>query len=115
MEPIVERPNQFPVKRPKQFYRFHDLVDARIVCSRSDLFNKQQRLGFPRPIHLADGRLPAALFDAEAVDTWIEQRLARSAQRSIEASQSPERPIKKSPGRPRKHPRPDENAATPEN
>jgi predicted DNA-binding transcriptional regulator AlpA len=54
-------------------YRYKDLVDARIVSSRSDLNYKQTRLGFPRPIKTG---LSSAWFPKSEVHAWLAQRAA---------------------------------------
>jgi predicted DNA-binding transcriptional regulator AlpA len=54
-------------------FRFKDLVDARIVSSRSDLNYKQTKLGFPRPIKTGKS---AAWFPKSEVFAWLAQRAA---------------------------------------
>ena len=52
-------------------YRFDDLMAARIVSSRSDLFYKQRDHGFPKPIKL--GRR-ATWFPKREVHAWLAAR-----------------------------------------
>ena len=54
-------------------YRFEDLKEARIVSSRSDLFDKQRRFGFPKPIKTGDR---SAWFAKTEVHRWLAQRAA---------------------------------------
>jgi hypothetical protein len=65
------------------FYRFDDLVDRRIVSSRSDLSDKQRRLGFPLPVKPGPKQ---ALFVKTEVHRWaqrlIEKRDAEQGARS---------------------------------
>ena len=56
------------------FYRFDDLVDRRIVSSRSDLSDKQRKLGFPLPVKPGPKQ---ALFLKTEVHRWA-QRLVDS-------------------------------------
>ena len=58
---------------PARGYRFRDLVDLRIVSSRSDLHRKQKEQGFPRPAKFG---LKQAVFSAAEVHRWVNERLA---------------------------------------
>ena len=51
------------------FYRFNDLVDRRIVSSRSDLSDKQRKLGFPLPVKPGPKQ---ALFLKTEVHRWAQ-------------------------------------------
>ena len=55
------------------FWRFDDLVERRIISSRTDLYRKQ-KAGFPRPIKLAKGRGAIAIFRRDEVKAWINQQ-----------------------------------------
>jgi predicted DNA-binding transcriptional regulator AlpA len=65
------------------FYRFDDLVDRRIVSSRSDLSDKQRKLGFPLPVKPGPKQ---ALFLKTEVHRWaqrlVEKRDAEQRARS---------------------------------
>ena len=52
------------------FYRFDDLVDRRIVSSRSDLSDKQRKLGFPLPVKPGPKQ---ALFLKTEVHRWAQR------------------------------------------
>jgi predicted DNA-binding transcriptional regulator AlpA len=54
-------------------YRFSDLVERRIVSSRSDLHRKQRVHGFPLPIKISDR---AAWWPASEVHAWLRSRAA---------------------------------------
>jgi predicted DNA-binding transcriptional regulator AlpA len=54
-------------------YRFSDLLERRIVSSRSDLHRKQTAHGFPLPIKIGDR---AAWFPAAEVNAWLSKRTA---------------------------------------
>ncbi|NTS29816.1 hypothetical protein HQ945_00985 [Phyllobacterium sp. BT25] len=57
------------------FWGFDDLKKRGIVGSRYDLCHKQKELGFPRSIHLNQGRTSRAVFRAVDVVAWIEGRI----------------------------------------
>ena len=57
-------------------YRYKDLVQARIVSSRSDLHDKQKLLGFPKPIKIGSGATGGAWFPKSEVHAWLRQRAA---------------------------------------
>jgi predicted DNA-binding transcriptional regulator AlpA len=54
-------------------YRFADLLERRIVSSRSDLHRKQRVLGFPLPVKTGER---AAWFAASEVHEWLRSRAA---------------------------------------
>jgi predicted DNA-binding transcriptional regulator AlpA len=54
-------------------YRYGDLLNSRIISSRSDLFRKQRDLGFPRPVKTGDR---AAWWPADEVHSWLQGRIA---------------------------------------
>ncbi len=56
-----------------RYYRFTDLVDARIVKNRQTLSQWIKRYGFPRPVHLGPN---TAAWPAEEVEAWLRQRAA---------------------------------------
>jgi len=72
------------------FYRYGDLFDRRIVSSRSDLSDKQRKLGFPLPVKPGPKQ---ALFLKTEVHRWAqrlvekrdEEQRARSAASDIAA------------------------------
>ena len=58
-----------------RFWNFEDLVERRIVSTRTDLSNKQKHLGFPRPIKLTGaGQGNAASFSVALVKLWPIER-----------------------------------------
>ena len=59
-----------------RFFTFRDLVERRIVGSRTDLHDKQVRHGFPRSVVLTGGRGSRALFRGSDVQRWIAEREA---------------------------------------
>ena len=63
------------------FYRFDDLVDRRIVSSRSDLSDKQRKLGFPLPVKPGPKQ---ALFLKTEVHRWA-QRLVEKRDTELRA------------------------------
>ena len=75
------------------FYRYGDLFDRRIVSSRSDLSDKQRKLGFPLPVKPGPKQ---ALFLKTEVHSWAQrlvekrdqEQRARSAASDIAASVS---------------------------
>lgn len=85
---------------PRRFYRFKDLVEHRIINDRTDLHRKQKELGFPPTMHLAAGKRPTALFDAEAVDTWVDGRLKQAGPEAGQERRGPGRPRKPRPALP---------------
>jgi predicted DNA-binding transcriptional regulator AlpA len=54
-------------------YRYNDLLNSRIISSRSDLLRKQRDLGFPRPVKTGDR---AAWWPANEVHVWLRGRIA---------------------------------------
>jgi predicted DNA-binding transcriptional regulator AlpA len=54
-------------------YRFDDLLEARIVSSRSDLHRKQRVHGFPLPIKISER---SAWWPATEVHAWLRSRAA---------------------------------------
>ena len=61
------------------FYRFKDLVERRIVSSRSDLFDKQKYQNFPRP--LKPGPKQALFLRAEVHEWALNLVTKRDAER----------------------------------
>ena len=68
---------------PARGYRFRDLIDLRIVSSRSDLHRKQKEAGFPRPAKFGDKQ---AWFPAPEVHRWVNERIA-ARDRAVTKSQ----------------------------
>lgn len=102
-------PKTGPPEDADEFYywRYKDLLERGIVSSRPDLFEKQKKYGFPRPIHFAEGRMPAAHYKVSAVKSWLREREAATATRPpvprvipapLPQADAPKRPR----GRPRK-------------
>ena len=58
---------------PARGYRFRDLIDLRIVSSRSDLHRKQREHDFPLPAKYGNRQ---AVFSAAEVHRWVDERLA---------------------------------------
>lgn len=58
---------------PIRGYRFSDLKQSRIVSSRSDLHEKQQTLGFPKPVKTG---ARSAWWPAEEIHAWVQTRIA---------------------------------------
>jgi predicted DNA-binding transcriptional regulator AlpA len=56
--------------------RFADLKALRIITSRSDLHDKQRKLGFPRPVKLGIGPKAAAYFPKFEIEQWLAGRAA---------------------------------------
>jgi predicted DNA-binding transcriptional regulator AlpA len=54
-------------------YRYSDLLERRIVSSRSDLHRKQREHGFPLPIKISDR---AAWWPASEINAWLKSRAA---------------------------------------
>ena len=74
-------------------YRFKDLLESRIVSSRSDLHRKQRALGFPLPIKTGER---SAWWPASEVHAWIKFRAAlrekpKPLPRAIAASRKAQR------------------------
>ena len=100
---------------PARGYRYRDLLDLRIVSSRSDLHRKQKELGFPR---LAKFGLKQAVFSAAEIHEWVDERLAARTAPGSPAVARPlssagtAKPKKPKPAAKRPHPRKAENRAT---
>ena len=57
-----------------RFFTYADLLERRIVGSRTDLSDKQKRHGFPRSVVLTGGRGSRALFRVSDVEAWVAER-----------------------------------------
>jgi predicted DNA-binding transcriptional regulator AlpA len=53
-------------------YRYADLLNSRIVSSRSDLNRKQRFLGFPKPVKTGDR---SAWWPASEIHAWLQGRI----------------------------------------
>lgn len=54
-------------------YRFEDLLEARLVKTRTDLSRKQRAMGFPKPVKLNR----QAWFPKAEVDAWVKKQIDR--------------------------------------
>jgi len=85
---------------PARGYRYRDLIDLRIVSSRSDLHRKQREHGFPQPAKFG---VKQAVFSAQEVHRWVNERMAARVTPSSGTVQpkkpQPVQPVKKLRGR----------------
>jgi len=90
---------------PYAFWREKDLYERRIVSDRADLHRKQKEQGFPRPLKAKQAQGSISLFRQVDVRRWLDANLKPFDPALLIRTSRPR-------GRPRKHPRSEEEHQT---